>query len=432
MKQTTLRLLLGVGTALAILAAGTRAERDASGIGGWRPWLTATSSETSPYSLPNFAQILASTRRGDAVASRGRERWTQLTLELIAQYRLNPLRAARVLSIVHAAMHDALVRGTIEAGREDAAWISVHRAASLVLADLFPEESAERFEARGLVAAAPLVTDVETSTRMWRMGEQVARDAAMRAWTDGSDRVWPLDRRPPPSPGIWRPTPPINAVNPLEPLGGEWRPWVLASGGEVEPPPPPRYGSAQFGREVDEVRRVARTLTAAQKALAERWNLDRGTVTPAGVWNHIAVDLAKQAGLTEAETLRMLAAMNVAIHDAFIACWHAKYKWWTVRPISVIQEKYDASFRSHLITPPFPSYVSGHASASGGASAVLAHFVPAKAAWLSAQAEEAAESRLLGGIHYRIDNQAGLDLGRAVGARVIARMLGETTRGAPR
>jgi membrane-associated phospholipid phosphatase len=112
--------------------------------------------------------------------------------------------------------------------------------------------------------------------------------------------------------------------------------------------------------------------------------------------------------------------------DAFIACWHTKYKWWTVRPITVIRERHDPGFLSHLITPPFPSYVSGHATASAAAEVVLAHFFPERADWLRAQAEEAAESRLLGGIHYRSDNEAGLELGREVGRRAVQRVFGQS------
>jgi membrane-associated phospholipid phosphatase len=166
---------------------------------------------------------------------------------------------------------------------------------------------------------------------------------------------------------------------------------------------------------------VASRLTPAQKAVTEAWNLDRGTMTPAGVWNLKAADLAEQAGLAGPETVRAFAALNVAMADAMIACWHAKYKWWTIRPISVIRERDDPRFLSYLLTPAFPSYPSGHASISGAAEVVLARFFPAKADWLRAQAAEAAESRLLGGIHYRSDNDEGLELGRAVGRRVVQR-----------
>jgi hypothetical protein len=214
----------------------------------------------------------------------------------------------------------------------------------------------------------------------------------------------------------------------LEPLAGEWRTWVLESGGAVEPREPVPHDSPKFREEVDEVLRVARGLTAEQKTVAETWNLDRGTVTPAGVWNLKALALAEEQGLDDAGTVRMLATLNVAMADAFIACWHAKYKWWAERPITSIRARHDPAFLSHLLTPAFPSYPSGHATASGAAEVVLSRFFPANEAWLRGQAEEAAESRLLGGIHFRSDNEAGLELGRAVGRRAVEHVLGPAAR----
>jgi hypothetical protein len=353
--------------------------------------------------------------------------WTRSALDLVAKHRLNPLRASRVLALVHASMHDAFVRGIRGGVPEPIAWIAVHRAASLVLGDLFPQELPERFEALGLVTARTGArADLDNASAMWALGAEVARAAAARARSDGSDRVWDVGRRPSPVPGRWRPTPPVDAYNPLEPLAGEWRPWVLSDGGAVEPAPPVAYDSPRFWEEVEEVRRIANALTPAQKAVAQTWNLDRGTVTPAGVWNLKAAKLAEDRKLARPQTVRMFAALNVAMMDAFIACWHTKYKWWTVRPITVIRERHDPGFLSHLITPPFPSYVSGHATASAAAEVVLAHFFPERADWLRAQAEEAAESRLLGGIHYRSDNEAGLELGREVGRRAVQRVFGQS------
>ncbi len=381
---------------------------EATGINPWQAPLPAGSSARLQEERPSLY-------------------WTRTSLDLIVKYQLNPLRASRVLALLHVATHDALVRGVRGGGDERIAWVAVHRASSLTLADLFPQEPAERFEAKGLVAAAVFAeSDPDKALLMWAIGGEVAGAAAAQARSDGSDRVWPLDRRPPPAPGRWRPTPPINSFNPLEPLAGEWRPWVLPNGAAVEPPEPVPYDSPTFWKEVAEVKRAAESLTPAQKAIAETWNLDRGTVTPAGVWNLKAADLTQDRNLSAPETAQMFAALNVAMMDAFIACWHTKYKWWTVRPISVIRDRYDPEFLSHLITPSFPSYVSGHASASGAAEVVLARFFPEKADWLRAQAEEAALSRLLGGIHYRSDNDAGLALGREVGRRVVQRVFGQS------
>ena len=83
--------------------------------------------------------------------------------------------------------------------------------------------------------------------------------------------------------------------------------------------------------------------------------------------------------------------------------------------MSAIRAVIDRTWLSYIATPPFPSYVSGHATTSGAASTVLASFFPDRAATLDALAEEAAISRLYGGIHFRSDSEGGLDLGRRIG-----------------
>ncbi len=117
----------------------------------------------------------------------------------------------------------------------------------------------------------------------------------------------------------------------------------------------------------------------------------------------------------------MLALLNTAQTDAFIACWDAKFTYWSMRPVTAIHASLDASWLPLIATPPFPSYVSGHSTTSGAASTVLAHVFPDQADLLAGLADEAAVSRLYGGIHYASDNAAGLALGRLVGAAALER-----------
>ncbi len=161
-------------------------------------------------------------------------------------------------------------------------------------------------------------------------------------------------------------------------------------------------------------------LSDAQKRIADDWNLDRGSLTPPGVWNRKAVELIRQNGLGSAEAVRVLATLNVAIADALVACWETKFTYWTVRPVNVIRERRDPDFLPYLLTPPFPGYVSGHATVSGAAASVLAAFFPRHALELDDWAEEAALSRLYGGIHWRHENEQGLRLGRSLARRVLA------------
>lgn len=162
-------------------------------------------------------------------------------------------------------------------------------------------------------------------------------------------------------------------------------------------------------------------LRGDQQQVASQWQDKDGSLTPPGHWMAIAIGLARRHGLSSSATALALALVATAQADAFIAAWDAKYAYWSVRPVTAIRER-DSDWRPYIDTPHFPSYVSGHATTSGAAATVLAALFPEHAAELHACAEQASESRLLGGIHFRSDNEAGLQLGREVGAVAMARV----------
>ena len=355
--------------------------------------------------------------------------WNALALELIVKYQQNPLRAARVLAHMHAAANDAIVELAVTSSGEAAQTVAVHVASAAVLAHFYPRESPGRLEALGigamLAVAAKSGISPEALAAARQAGHRAAAGAIRRALDDGGDATWHPADRPAAAAPVWRAAPPLNLYQPTEPLAGRWRTWALTDGGEIAPPPPPPYGSDRHREEASEVLQVSRALTAEQKRIADEWNLDKGSVTPPGVWNRKAITLVARHRLDTAETARLLAALNVAMADALVACWRAKFEHWTVRPVNVIREQLDPSFLPYLFTPPFPAYVSGHAAVSGAAAEVLAAFFPEQAGELQAGAAEAAMSRLYGGIHFRSDNDEGLRLGRAIGRRVIKRSLGD-------
>jgi hypothetical protein len=296
--------------------------------------------------------------RAEAAGATAVTRWIDFELGTIAAQRVNPPRASRALAHLSRAMHLAALAGG-SAPDDD-----VTGAASRVLAHLHPGEAAR------IDALADELAD--TRSEAFLRGRLIGRLLAALAESDGADTGW--TGTPPERPGVWVPTPPGNVYPPLEPLAGTWRTWNLETGSQFRPGPPPAYGSPEFLAEVKEVYDVSRSLTAEQKRLADHWAA-----------------------------------------DAFIACWDAKYAYWSRRPTTAIRKLVDPTWTSYIVTPPFPSYVSGHSSTSGAASTVLAAFFPAGATRLRAMAEEAAVSRLYGGIHYRSDNEAGLTLGRRVG-----------------
>jgi len=326
--------------------------------------------------------------------------WIEFELNAIASHATNPPRAARALAHVSSAMYLAALAG--DRAPDDA----VAGAASTVLAYLYPDQAAQ------IQALAGQLADV--GGKGFARGRVIGRLLVARAQSDGSDDVWagtvPMGH------GFWVPTPPGFIQSPLEPLAGTWRTWNLQNGSQFRPGPPPRFRSRAFRAEVQEVYDVSQTLTADQKRIANFWADGPQTVTPPGHWNRIALDLVRAAGWPTLRASLLFATLNSAQADAFIACWDAKYAYWSMRPVTAIRQTIDPTWLSYIVTPPFPSYVSGHSTTSGAASTVLAAFFPQQAGELGAMAEEAAASRLYGGIHFRSDNEAGLELGRRVGA----------------
>jgi PAP2 superfamily len=323
-------------------------------------------------------------------------RWIDVELAEIAAHRTNPPRAARGLAVLSVAMRDAsrLPRKYRRA--------AIAGAAATVMAYLYPD----RADAFAALAAG------ERPRLGLEWGRRLGARVVARARTDGSDAAF--QGTIPAGPGLWVPTPPAFAP-PLEPLAGTWRTWNISTGSRFRPGPPPAFGSRRYDRELREAYDVALSLTPEQKRIADFWADGPGTVTPPGHWNQIALDLIRSDRLTEREAAQLLAALNTAQADAFIACWDAKFIYWSERPVTAIRRELDPSFLPYITTPPFPSYVSGHSTTSGAASTVLAARFPRAARRLRAWADEAAVSRLYGGIHFRSDNDAGLTLGQKVG-----------------
>jgi hypothetical protein len=347
--------------------------------------------------------------------------WVQETLTHVVRYQQNPLRATRNLSLVSAACSDAVLaaRNSVD----DAEFVSpaAHLASANVLAYLYPQDSVGKLRAKGRYLARTSGNgEIDPSAQA--IAGEVVRFAMRRAMRDGGDAVWNRRLRPAPAPDIWRAAAPLNMSTPLEPLAANWNTWVLQRPDEIETPPPETYGTDAYWSAAREVYDVSQSLTADQKRIADDWHLDAGSVTPAGVWNLKVLEMIERHQLDDNESATLLAALNVAMADAQIASWHVKYTYWTVRPVNVIRERIDPDWLPYLFTPVFPSYVSGHATVSGAAAAVIACTLPAEADTARAMAAEAAMSRLYGGIHFRGDNDEGLKLGAAIGRKVCDRL----------
>jgi hypothetical protein len=253
--------------------------------------------------------------------------------------------------------------------------------------------------------------------------------------------------------GQWRPTPPANLPG-LAPHWPDVTPFAMTSGNQFRPAPPPALTSAEYTAAFNEVKELgsltSATRTADQTAIARFWLNAAGTATPIGHLNLMAQVAAQQEGNTLEENARLFAGLNIAMADAVISCWDAKYEYNFWRPQTGIREAdlddnpdtvADPVWTPLFATPAHPSYTSGHTSNSGAAAAVLAAFFgtdnieftlasqhpsfPATRSYasFSQAAEESAVSRMYGGIHWNFDNNVGLDAGNAIGQYVMANFL---------
>ena len=351
--------------------------------------------------------------------------WTQIQLNLHIKHKVSPTRAARGLALVHVAMHDALglsIRQNLDTK------LAVSMAAAQVIAYLYnaEEKSLDRISfalAAQLTGTKPDALP-EGAISALALGERVGRTVVQYGDTDGAQKGWNGLRLQYYGegryygPGTWEPTPPYFYYPPDEPFAPSWRSWVLSPASEFRPTPP-AYGSVKYLQDTQEVLSISAALTPDQIKTARFWVDGHGSVTPAGHWNQIAIEEVRQAKLDDQRTSRLFALLNIAMADTFIAVWDAKYYYWTARPITSSKLIFGTEFKPLLLTPPFPSYVSGHAGFSGCAARVLGSFFPQRSQDLNIMAEEAAHSRLLGGIHFRHDNDDGLTLGRKVADKVI-------------
>jgi hypothetical protein len=206
-----------------------------------------------------------------------------------------------------------------------------------------------------------------------------------------------------------------NLETPPRPVGitpwfGKVKLWNVPDVVSVRPSPPPAPGSPDFETAANELKDIADNLTNDQRRIANFWSDGLGTYTPPGHWNRFASELIIKYQLNPLRAARVLAYLNMAMSDAGVSCWDAKYFYHYPRPIQAIP-----GFKTILGTPNFPSYTSGHSTFSYAASTVLTHFFPQEEAILNGWAAEASESRIYAGIHYRFDVEAGKQAGISIG-----------------
>lgn len=361
----------------------------------------------------------------------------------------------RAEAIVEAAVFDALngidrkfspIHVLAEAPRGASRRAAAVQAAYTALAAIIPAQIAT-FDAQleaslAQIAAHPAIESSEAIARGRMWGEQVANEILAWRSTDGFDP--PEVYVPKTGPGYWQPTPPAFLPGAFLSLA-HTLPWVIPSPSSFRPAGPPPLDSPEYAADFNEEKIIGEDVstvrTEEQTVIARFWY-----GTAATFWNRAAVSAALERHTTLSENARLFALLNMAMADAAISCWDAKYFFEFWRPITAIRnassdgnpdtEQQD-NWTPLLITPPYPDYTSGHANVSGAAQAVLTTYfgnnLPV-AGWsetfgdtyvrswpnFSATADEANLARIYAGIHYRFAVVDGRKQGNAIGAYVMA------------
>ena len=254
----------------------------------------------------------------------------------------------------------------------------------------------------------------------------------------------------------WQPTPPAY-IDGIEPAWNKIRTLALESPDQFRPSEHPEFSleeESQFYKELKEVYEIGNEIReggdeSEQMQIARFWDCNpyvsvtRGhlmfakkKITPGAHWIGITEIACRESDYNFEETLYAYTKTSIALFDGFISCWDEKYRSNLVRPETLINNYIDDQWEPILQTPPFPEYPSGHSVVSGAASTVLTSIFGDNYAFhddteepyglpardftsFKAAADEAAMSRLYGGIHYMAACRNGLVQGRMVGDLVV-------------
>jgi hypothetical protein len=418
-------------------------------------WTSAVSAATNPVSTWNLIAIQAAATAGQAIVP------------------------SRTLSITHLAIHDAL--NTIEPRYERYAFTGTAPSGASIDAAI---AAAARDALVGAIAVGPLpfagfgspaqqaaavaqvdgqyaailagIPDGPSKSDGIAVGQAAAAAILALRSTDHATEF--VAYTPGTAPGDWQPTanpspfdPPAAAdhLPAVLPGWGHVTPFVLRRSTQFEPAGPPRLSGPQYARDYNEVKAIGEKnstiRTAEQTSIARFWYEG----SPTG-WSRIARVVAEERGLDTWETARLLALVNIAMADGFIAGFETKYEFNFWRPVTAIRAGdtdgndltlADSTWSSLLNTPAIPDYTSTHSVLGGAASNVLRRFfhtdnvpfattsgapfagVTRSFTSFSEAAVENGESRIYAGIHFRSAVESGIDQGRQIGDYVFSHAL---------
>lgn len=389
-----------------------------------------------------------------------------------------PVKCSRALAIVHVAMYDAVnsiskryktiiaIPDQPSGADQDAA---ASQAAHDALVAMYPSQSSS-FDAE-LAADLVRIPDSTAKSQGVAAGKLAAQLLLNDRQNDGSAQS-ELGYTPSGLYLQWAPDPLNPGQKALGPAWGSVRPMVIKAGNQFRCPTPPATGSAEFKAACQQMEDIGgdgtttvTKRTQEQTQIALFWGYDGSSQigVPPRLYNQIVRTVADDRNYDLSDYSRLLAAVNVSMFDAGIACWESKYYYNYARPVTALRgavapDLVDANFtpfgaqpsntNGKPFTPPFPSYPSGHATFGAAAFDTLGSilgtknvsfsfvsdelngkttdrngqprpYAPRSFANLDAAEQENAQSRLYMGIHWNFDATEGIKMGQKVAAYVM-------------
>jgi len=347
-------------------------------------------------------------------------RWHQLLMQ-VSQNHKGHKNGGRV-AILHLAIYDATVevwkhkKGRLrkaayrydsrvkKLGRENdisafiCEWSAAAGAAQVVISHYFPgqkeliDKQLDAFKSARLATGLQFPSDIEKGLEI---GRRIAIQYIEYAKTDRTALRW--EGSVPNADSLWSGDP-----GPWDPMKGQWKPLTLVQPDQFRPAPPP----ADWSSDMEELRKFNAENQTSE--IAWKWKSEP-------VWDRLIERKILEYSLDPLEAAFANALFHTARYDAIIAAWDGKFHYWGIRPF-----QYDTSFRPILAdTPNFPGYPAGHTTVAGSIARILTFLFPTDEPLFHELAKECSESRFEGGVHFRTDNEVGLEVGNLVGEQVI-------------
>jgi hypothetical protein len=421
----------------------------------------AARSESRPVGAFASANVALPAVAGDVVTE-----WNQeaVRLSLLPASALAPVQQTRVMAIVQVAVHDAingitkeystyLSPGDAPAGAsfEAAAIAAAHQA----LRELFSNQPTQVAQLDTLFAnslASRGLSEFDAGVEYGRSAAAAILAARAGDHSQLAESQFPYTAPGAGTPGVWVPVSSAANAQALLPGWGNVTPFVLRSGSQFRPEPPPALDSEKYAKDYNEIKIVGASSSAVrttqQTQIAQFW-----LASPTAIWNPVLTQVLAAHDVDLSAKARAFALFYLAASDASVACWDAKYTYNFWRPQAAIRAgdadgndltAGDAGWAPLHPTPRHPEYASGHSSNSSAMASILATLfgdnpgVPIVVTlsgitreWetFDEAVEEVIDARIYSGIHFRTADEAGARMGRQVAQFVFTHALRPCTKG---